>query len=543
MAHRDASLFRGNAHDVGNIHIRAYTDVSLACDIDRKVRPGLDAVRDLDVAVPAIERNAGAGFQFAVISDDEVSGSRTLLVGILVRAGGHRDVAGFGHCGSLNGNGAQTGFRRNILLCLDRLFIRRVVGADDNVTFARVHGNAFAFGHDGPGNEDDALAGNIRCDISGFGQHRALKQDAPVPLHLEASIVSRNQGGVCRDGRLRAFGQGADVDAAGFDTGLVDLDVNVVARREACAQVLDSVSYGDDDIIAGLDASADAVERSVRAVDHNVVRRLGVSLQPDVLAGRQRQTSLGAVSAKNFNFLVFIRRMKDQNSQVATRIEIGKHGVALDVRPYAHREVGILFPIVIGRCFDASVNRFAARQGIGQEDGKVVLLAFHGDAFAAVGRHYRRRNAHARGFPDGAARVDEQRVGISLLFRLLDVNLPRHPCPGRDIAIDGHVSGRGCDLHIVGCVKLALRLHVSFGLERDVAARRGTIAARRGNVAVNGHGAVRGGESHIPVCSRKLALRLHVFCGLKRDAAARRGNIAANGHGTVRGGEEHISAS
>ena len=89
----------------------------------------------MDVAVPAVQVDASAGDQFAVITNDEVSVSRSLF--ILILSGCHGDIAGFRDCLAQNIDGARVGFNGYILFRRYRHIILHVIGADENIPFFR----------------------------------------------------------------------------------------------------------------------------------------------------------------------------------------------------------------------------------------------------------------------------------------------------------------------------------------------------------------------------------------------------------------------
>ena len=102
-------------------------------------------------------------------------------------------------------------------------------------------------------------------------------------------------------------------------------------------------------------------------------------------------------------------------------------------------------------------------------------------------------------------------------------------------AIDGRtavgtLNSNGCEF-----IARTLQIH-ALGADRS---NRLRLDARRLGL---GDGTGWRGQDHA-VSSCKQAIRLHVSCGGKRDIAARRGHIAADGHVAACGSEIHIPAS
>ena len=113
--------------------------------------------------------------------------------------------------------------------------------------------------------------------------------------------------------------------------------MNVVTRLESSTNVVDPFTDGHADIISCHHASANAGERSVRAVDYNIMRSVGVAQQIHILIGLQDKIAFGVVSAKDFNFFILICRMQYQNIQTAVRIKIGKFRIPANTCPHAYQ--------------------------------------------------------------------------------------------------------------------------------------------------------------------------------------------------------------
>ena len=135
-----------------------------------------------------------------------------------------------------------------------------------------------------------------------------------------------------------------------------------------------------------------------------------------------------------------------------------------------------------------------------------------------------RHCAVRRGSPHVSARRKHAgRLHISL-------GLQRNIAVGRrDILTNAHRTVRRDECCVLVCRELAGRLHISVGCQLDI--------VRCGNVAANRHSPF-GGSFHVPF-RRELASRLHRSLGLQRDIAKRR-NITANGHSAACRGELHI---
>ena len=262
----------------------------------------------------------------------------------------------------------------------------------------------------------------------------------------------------------------ADVDAADIGAGVLDRKIDVVCRVNR-SDVIDRVSRCHADVVSGFHALADAVERAVRAVNHNIILGVGVAEQHHVLLGREGKIARRAVTAKDFNFIILIFGMQNQDSQGAVRSKIGKRGVALDGRSHAHRESAgfVIFLIIVGRCLDTAVNRIVTRQFIGGETDKLIVRAFHGHAFSALRIHHRRLDFHARRFCDGAARVDGEGIVRPFQRPVIKIQIAWHRLPGGDVAVDGHVAAGGGEFHVVLRRNLFVRLHTAVGFQRDVA--------------------------------------------------------------------------
>ena len=214
---------------------------------------------------------------------------------------------------SLNVNGSEFGSDGNILFRLYRFLFRTVVGTDVDMAFARLHRYAFIPGLDRLGNNDAALAGNSCNHISFIRNDVAFQADISIALHFEAGFVPRRKRSFTRCGSSHFFRQSTDVDATLRRNRLQRFDMDVVARLKSSAYVVDSFSDGHADIVSCLNASANAGERSVRAFNYNIMRRVGVAQQVHILIGLQDKIAFGAVSAKDFNFFILIRRIPYQN--------------------------------------------------------------------------------------------------------------------------------------------------------------------------------------------------------------------------------------
>ena len=317
MAYLDTSCIRRNIHIIRNVHIPVKEYAPLLGNIDRDAFLGRNVIRNMDISVPAVEGDTSAGNQCAVIPDDEVPVIRSLFINVL--AGCHRNVAGFRDRLAQNINGSKIGFNGNILFRRYRFIFLHVIGADVDITLARLHCYAFIPGLDRLGNDDVALAGNSCNDVPGSCNDIAFQRDISIPLHFEAGFVPRRKRSfTCSRAALRfhIIRRSADIDTASFvhGNGFPDLNIDVIARLEVSAHVINRFPDRQHDIVSGCHASANAGERSVRTADHNIMRRVGVPQQIHIPVGCKDKIAFGAVSAKDFYFIICIIRTENQNT-------------------------------------------------------------------------------------------------------------------------------------------------------------------------------------------------------------------------------------
>ena len=371
----------------------------------------------MDVAVASVEGNTSSGDQLAVITDDEVAFSGSFFICIL--AGCHGNVAVRRGCHAQNVNGSQAGLQGNVLFRRDRLVILHVIGADVDIAFARLHRYVCILGFDGFGNEDAACIGNGRDNIAGSGNNVAAQHDIAALLHIEDGRMPRNERGLPIRSRVislfNAFRQSSDINAVALfrRDGIRRLNDNVIPRLQALVVpvcIVNRFPGCHTDIVARRHAPAYAEEGTCRRGNRNVMGRVGISQQIHVAVGSQHKVSFSAVPPKDMYFFILIIRMQYQYSQVTIRGEIGKLRIPANACPQTHYETIVFASGVIGHSLNTAVNLLAAIQGVSQEVPKHIVLAFHGHAFSAVSFHHRRVNFHARGFLNGAARMDDKGI-------------------------------------------------------------------------------------------------------------------------------------
>ena len=218
MPDGDVAFVRGNTQIVRNVHISVKNDAALLfnCGIDAFL--GLNIVRNMDVAVPAVQVNASAGDQFAVITDDEVSVSGSFFI-ILILSGFHGDVAVYRGSLALNVDCSEVSTYADILFRRYGFSVNHIVTAYGNVALARLHRHAFFRGLDALGNldvtllcfksnillrhyrcfgysffitnSDVAFAGNSCGDLPGFSYYISFQINVAISVDVEIGVVSR----------------------------------------------------------------------------------------------------------------------------------------------------------------------------------------------------------------------------------------------------------------------------------------------------------------------------------------------------------------
>ena len=464
-AHADGSLVRENIHVIFDGHMAVKEDVPLLLDVGRNAAvPCQDVVRDMDIAVAPVKSDRSAGIQLAVVPDDKVSG----VLRIAVQSGAHRNVAGSRGRLALDGHGSKPGPDVDILVRQYRFLIRRVVGADDDISRARLRRHAPMPGFDGLGDENVARAGNIRGDVPAFRGDVTAKRDISIALHLETGRVARPERSIA----VRV----ADIDAAVLGAGACDLNLNVPARDHSFlvrSNISSRVARRHADVVSCLHAPADTGKRAVRAADDDILFRVGVSQQLNVIFGIQDNAAFG------FDFFVLILGIPEQQPQGAVLVTIGKFHVAPDACPHACRKGIILFPgIIVGHDLDTAVDCVAAPQGVRQESCELVLLAFHGHAFSAVDLHHGRTDRRARRFADSAARADAEGIVIPGQFPGRHIHAFGLPRPGGDVAANGNIPAKRGERHVIGRRQRGTRLQAAAGLQRNIALGIRPVAVR-----------------------------------------------------------------
>ena len=235
------------------------------------------------------------------------------------------------------------------------------------------------------------------------------------------------------------------------------------------------------DIVSRSHAPADAGEGAGCSSNRNVMSRIGVSQQVHVLIGSQHKVALGAVPAKDLYFFVIVIRIPYQNFQVSVFAEIGKLRIPANACPQTCHEGIVFCSGIVGHSFDTAVNLSTAVQGVSQEDAKRIVLTFHRHAFSAVCLHHRRINLHARGFLNGAARLDDKCIVRFYHFgHIIVVSIFEYwqLFPGRHVAVDSHVPADRRKIHVVGCRQFLACLQTAVGFQRDIAFGVRSIAIR-----------------------------------------------------------------
>ena len=114
------------------------------------------------------------------------------------------------------------------------------------------------------------MAGNSRNNIPAFSGaicsnfasgNTAFQCDQSIPLHIKAGFVPRRKRSVTQN--LHTFGQipfrqRADVDDRALGIRRQRLNLNVFARLDASAHVVDAFCNGHKDVVSGHHASANA---------------------------------------------------------------------------------------------------------------------------------------------------------------------------------------------------------------------------------------------------------------------------------------------
>ena len=154
---------------------------------------------------------------------------------------------------------------------------------------------------------------------------------------------------------------------------------------------------------------AQANELSVCAIDHNVIRHLGFSKQPHIIAGVQDQITFGTVPAQDVDGSVLVH---SNNVKSAPLSNIGEFNIPLYRCLHAHDEIIPVVVVIVGCGLDTAANDTAILQRVGNEDGKRVFIAFQRHTFSGVSLHHRRFDFYARRLIYSTARLDNQRVEI-----------------------------------------------------------------------------------------------------------------------------------
>ena len=280
----DVAFVRGNTQIIRNIYISVKNDAALLfnCGIDTLL--GLNIVRNMDIAVPAVQVDASAGDQFAVIPDDEVSISRSFF--ILILSGCHGDIAGFRGCLAQNVDCSEVSTDCNILVRLYRfsvvynLSLMLTCTAYGNVALARLHRYTFFRGLDALGNLDVALLGfkgnillrHYRCfgisffitnsdvafvgnscgDLPGFSYYIAFQINVAISVDVEIGVVSRpkHSGSACHRRRVvhrrNVLRQCADVNTGILRSRVIRLNNDVMTCRKGftrSAYIINRICY------------------------------------------------------------------------------------------------------------------------------------------------------------------------------------------------------------------------------------------------------------------------------------------------------------
>ena len=272
MPDGDVAFVRGNTQIVRNVHISVKNDAALLfnCGIDAFL--GLNIVRNMDVAVPAVQVDASAGDQFAVITDDEVSVSGS--------SGFHGDVAGFRGSLALNVDSSKVGTYADILFRRYGFSVNHIVTAYGNVALARLHRYAFFRGLNALDNldvtllcfksnillrhyrcfgisffitnSDVAFVGNSCGDFPGFSYYIAFQINVAISVDVEIGVVSRpkHSGSACHRHRVvhrrNVLRQCADVNTGILRSRVIRLNNDVMTCRKGftrSAYIINRICY------------------------------------------------------------------------------------------------------------------------------------------------------------------------------------------------------------------------------------------------------------------------------------------------------------
>ena len=286
ISYSNTAVFCGNIYIPGHVHIRAKNNTSLFTYGGGKPLLRIKFIRNVDIAITPIEINSTAGFNQAILLDDEVAISCALYIHIL--SGFHADVTTRRNRMSLNGNRTRIGANADIFIRNKRFLIMHIIAANRNITLARFQLNAFIFGFypfdNGNitlicanadialsryrffihfiylANRDIPLSGNINRDIPGFSSKPTIQVDISVAIQNEVHIFASLQQSFA----LRLIGQArnsTDMDTAACTcrSSMPDFYINTIPRFH-CANVVNRIFSQHEDIISGLNAFANPVD-------------------------------------------------------------------------------------------------------------------------------------------------------------------------------------------------------------------------------------------------------------------------------------------